>query len=57
MRQQLEYYVLNDTKVVEELNKIVDILNSKYSQNVSMDNYLVVLQSAFKILSNDPKYT
>lgn len=56
MKQQLEYYVLNDAKVKEELNKIVNILNSKYSQNVSMDNYLVVLQSAFKILASNPKY-
>ena len=56
MQGELEYELSNNAEVIQIFDTLVNILNTKYSQNISNDNYLLVLQSAFKILSKNEKY-
>lgn len=56
MNAELEDELLHNTEVIEKMDILVNILNTKYSKNISRDNYLLALQSALKILSNTEKY-
>lgn len=56
MENQFKYETKNNNSIIEKINEIKNILNSKYSQNITNDDAFVIMKSAFKLLSKTEKY-
>jgi len=56
MKSQFEFETTKNNSIIERINEIKNILNTKYSQNITSDDAFSILKSAFKLLSNTEKY-
>lgn len=56
MENQFEYEITNNSDLKERISEVKNILNSKYSQNITSEDAYFIMKSAFKVLSKTEKY-